>query len=77
MTEDEVEVTEFLVRQHLTMSHLSQRRDLTDPEVIARFAERVGSEDRLIKLYLLTLLRYRDDRARQPDGVEGRSARAI
>src|SRR5262249_19665600 len=38
---DEIEVTEFLVRQHLTMSHLSQRRDLSDPEVIARFAERV------------------------------------
>lgn len=55
MGEDEAEVTEFLVRQHLTMAHISQRRDLTDPEVIARFAERVGSEDRLNKLYLLTL----------------------
>ena len=55
MTEDEAEVTEFLVRQHLTMSHISQRRDLADPDVIARFAERVGSEDRLTKLYLLTL----------------------
>ena len=55
MTEDEAEVSEMLVRQHLTMSHLSQRRDLADPDVIARFAERVESEDRLIKLYLLTL----------------------
>jgi [protein-PII] uridylyltransferase len=55
LSADEIEVTEFLVRQHLTMSHLSQRRDLSDPEVIARFAERVGSEDRLVKLYLLTL----------------------
>jgi [protein-PII] uridylyltransferase len=55
MTEDEVDVTEFLVRQHLTMAHVSQRRDLTDPDVIARFAERVGTEDRLTKLYLLTL----------------------
>jgi [protein-PII] uridylyltransferase len=55
MSEDEVDVTEFLVRQHLTMAHISQRRDLTDPDVIARFAERVGSEDRLTKLYLLTL----------------------
>jgi len=52
---DEVEVTEMLVRQHLTMSHLSQRRDLTDPEVVDRFAERIGSDQRLIKLYLLTL----------------------
>ena len=42
MTDADAELTEFLVRQHLTMSHLSQRRDLADPEVIARFAERVG-----------------------------------
>jgi [protein-PII] uridylyltransferase len=45
---------ELLVRQHLTMSHLSQRRDLGDPDVIARFAERVGSEEALDQLYLLT-----------------------
>jgi [protein-PII] uridylyltransferase len=51
----EVEVAEFLVRQHLTMSHLSQRRDLSDPEVIGRFAARVGDEQRLAKLYLCTL----------------------
>src|SRR5690606_32274511 len=52
---EDCEITEFLVRQHLTMSHLSQRRDLAAPDVIARFAERVGSDDRLVKLYLLTL----------------------
>ncbi|HUS32069.1 MAG TPA: [protein-PII] uridylyltransferase [Kofleriaceae bacterium] len=55
LSDEEMEVSEFLVRQHLTMSHLSQRRDLSDPDVIARFAERVGSDDRLVKLYLLTL----------------------
>ena len=55
MSEDEADVTEFLVRQHLTMAHLSQRRDLTDPDVIARFAKQMGSEDRVVKLYLLTL----------------------
>ena len=55
MTDDDVELTEFLVRQHLTMSHLSQRRDLADPDVIARFAERVGDDERLVQLYLLTL----------------------
>jgi [protein-PII] uridylyltransferase len=55
MTAEEIAITEFLVRQHLTMSHLSQRRDLSDPDEIARFAERVGDEERLITLYLLTL----------------------
>jgi [protein-PII] uridylyltransferase len=55
MADDEIALAELLVRQHLTMAHLSQRRDLADPEVIARFAERIGSEDRLIDLYLLTL----------------------
>ena len=52
---EDVATAEFLVRQHLTMSHLSQRRDLSDPEVVARFAERVGGEERLAQLYLLTL----------------------
>lgn len=55
MSAADVELTELLVRQHLTMAHLSQRRDLADPEVIARFAERVGSDERLVQLYLLTL----------------------
>jgi len=55
MPEADVELAEFLVRQHLTMSHLSQRRDLSDPEVIARFAERVGDDEHLVQLYLLTL----------------------
>ncbi|MEO6773764.1 MAG: [protein-PII] uridylyltransferase [Kofleriaceae bacterium] len=51
----DAETVAFLVRQHLTMAHLSQRRDLSDPDVIARFAERVGSEERLAELYLVTL----------------------
>jgi [protein-PII] uridylyltransferase len=55
LSPDDVELTEFLVRQHLTMAHLSQRRDLGDPEVVARFAEKIGDEERLAALYLLTL----------------------
>jgi [protein-PII] uridylyltransferase len=55
MAEPEIEMAEFLVRQHLTMSHLSQRRDLSDPDEIARFAERIGDEEHLIQLYLVTL----------------------
>ncbi len=55
MSEADAELTEFLVRQHLTMAHLSQRRDLSDPDVIARFAARIGDEERLGQLYLVTL----------------------
>jgi [protein-PII] uridylyltransferase len=55
MPEADADLTEFLVRQHLTMSHLSQRRDLSDLDVIRRFAERVGNDERLVQLYLLTL----------------------
>jgi [protein-PII] uridylyltransferase len=55
MSDADGELAEFLVRQHLTMSHLSQRRDLSDPEVIARFGERVGDDEHLVQLYLVTL----------------------
>jgi len=55
MTEADAELVELLVRQHLTMSHLSQRRDLSDPEVIARFSEKVGDDETLVALYLLTI----------------------
>lgn len=45
----------FLVRQHLTMPHLSQRRDLSDPQVVGSFADLVGNVDRLKRLYLLSI----------------------
>ncbi|MCA9673135.1 MAG: [protein-PII] uridylyltransferase [Myxococcales bacterium] len=45
----------FIVREHLTMAHISQRRDLSDPEVVGSFAALVGSGQRLRKLYLLTV----------------------
>lgn len=45
----------FLVREHLTMSRVAQKEDLGDPEVIRRFADRVGDEHRLVALYLLTV----------------------
>ncbi len=45
----------FLVGEHLTMSHVAQKEDLSDPDVIARFAQRVGNERNLTALYLLTV----------------------
>jgi [protein-PII] uridylyltransferase len=45
---------EWLVARHLRMSSISQRRDLSDPDLIHAFAAEVGTIDRLEKLYLLT-----------------------
>ena len=47
------ELVEFLVEHHLTMSHVAQKQDISDPDVIRAFAELVGSERRLVALYLL------------------------
>ncbi len=44
----------FLVRYHLLMSHLAQRRDLSDPKLILEFARTVGDRTNLRNLYLLT-----------------------
>ncbi|HTE55358.1 MAG TPA: ACT domain-containing protein [Kofleriaceae bacterium] len=54
LSEADAARTEMLVLQHLTMAHLSQRRDLTDPEVVRRFAARIGDEIAIAQLYLLT-----------------------
>ena len=48
------EIARFLVLEHLLMSHTAQRRDLSDPHLIADFAARVGDLDQLRSLYLLT-----------------------
>jgi [protein-PII] uridylyltransferase len=52
---EDAKLVEFLVREHLTMSHVAQKEDLGNPEVIARFAQRVGDERHLTALYLLTV----------------------
>lgn len=44
----------FLVQQHLWMSHLAQRRDLSDPKLIFDFATLCGDRENLRNLYLLT-----------------------
>jgi [protein-PII] uridylyltransferase len=45
----------FLVDEHLVMSHLAQRRDLSDPQLILEFARKVGDRTNLRNLYLLTV----------------------
>ena len=52
---EDTQLIEFLVGQHLTMSRIAQKEDLSDPDVIAAFAELIGTERRLTALYLLTV----------------------
>ena len=54
LSDEEADEVGFLVRTHLRMSHISQRRDLADPELVTAFADEVGSLRRLTMLYLLT-----------------------
>jgi [protein-PII] uridylyltransferase len=51
----ERELVVFLVEHHLSMSAVAQKQDLSDPEVIERFAKSVGTVERLTALYLLTV----------------------
>jgi [protein-PII] uridylyltransferase len=52
---EDAALIEFLVRHHLTMSHIAQKEDLSDPAVITAFAKQVGDPRRLAALYLLTV----------------------
>jgi [protein-PII] uridylyltransferase len=52
---EDTDLVSFLVEHHLTMSAVAQKQDVHDPEVVRAFAEKVGSERRLVALYLLTV----------------------
>jgi [protein-PII] uridylyltransferase len=54
-----IETVVFLVREHLVMSHIAQRRDLSDPRLVLDFARTVGSRSRLRQLYVLTVVDIR------------------
>lgn len=54
LSEADTAQVEWLVRRHLLMSVTAQKQDITDPEVIHRFAGEVADRQRLDYLYLLT-----------------------
>ncbi len=51
---EDTELVVWLVRNHLVMSQVAQKEDLSDPLVIAGFAGRVGDVRHLTALYLLS-----------------------
>ena len=52
---DDCKLIEFLVREHLTMSRIAQKEDLSNADILTAFAQRVGNERYLTALYLLTV----------------------
>ncbi|MBK9520883.1 MAG: [protein-PII] uridylyltransferase [Rhodocyclaceae bacterium] len=52
---EDTELIVFLVEQHLLMSAVAQKQDLSDPDVIAQFSATVATARRLTALYLLTV----------------------
>jgi [protein-PII] uridylyltransferase len=52
--EEDTQRVEFLVRQHLVMGQMSQRRDLEDLGMISDFGALCGNDENLRELYLLT-----------------------
>src|SRR3954467_11460432 len=48
------ETLEFLVHKHLRMSHLALKYDTTQPQLVGRFVDEVGTKERLAMLYLVT-----------------------
>ena len=55
LNQEDAELICFLVKEHLTMSHVAQKKDLSDPETVREFASLVKSERRLSALLLLTV----------------------
>ena len=55
LSREDTDLLVFLVRQHLTMSSVAQKSDLSDPAVIQSFASLVSNQRRLTALYLLTV----------------------
>ena len=55
LTCDESETVEWLVRYHLLMSDMAQKRDVADPRTVRDFAKAVQTQERLDLLTVLTV----------------------
>ncbi len=55
LSDDDTDLIVWLVEQHLTLSATAQKQDLSDPEVIANFADKIKNDRYLVALYLMTV----------------------
>ncbi len=55
LDEKESGLVAWLVAEHLSLSQVAQKQDLSDPEIISGFARKCGDVRRLTALYLLTV----------------------
>jgi [protein-PII] uridylyltransferase len=60
---EQIDAVVFLVRNHLMMSEIAQKRDIEDDHLVTEFARVTGSIERLKELYLMT---FADMRAVAP-----------
>ena len=63
MDNNDTQLVSWLVKSHLLMSMVAQRKDISDPEVISSFAKQMKTQSQLDYLYLLTIC---DIRATNP-----------
>ena len=54
-TERECNLVAWLIQNHLLMSVTSQKKDISDPDVVKAFAEKMGDMEHLDYLYTLTV----------------------
>ena len=69
---EDTRLIDFLVREHLTMSRIAQKEDLSDPEVIQAFAKTVKDVRSLTALYLLTVADIRGTSPKVWNGWKGK-----
>jgi [protein-PII] uridylyltransferase len=55
LSEYDTKFVAWMVRNHLIMSWTAQKMDISDPQVIAEFAQTVGNQEHLDNIYLLTM----------------------
>ena len=72
LTRANSELIVFLVQNHLTMSHVAQKQDLSDPDVVKEFAKTVKDERHLTALYLLTVSDIRGTSPKVWNGWKGK-----